>query len=187
MATPFADRYHTLPDPPAEFGAATVLARLLDGLGFRYRWAADGLAPTDLAFTPGHGSMTVGELLLHMRQLVCWVGVNVNASREGGDPVRWSDACAHLPDPGADPQALSEQVLQAIAQLREQLLDMGDERLADVRLLASSGPDLRPLWNAINGPLADFLTHVGQLNAWRRQMGKPAPRVDVFRGRPLED
>ncbi len=186
MATPFADRYHTLPDPPGDFGAVTVLSRLLDGLGFRYRWAAAGLVAGDLSFTPGHGAMTLGELLLHMRQLVCWVGVNVSASQKGREPVRWSEACAHLPDVGNDPDALSEQVLQVIATLQTDLAQLGDERLGDVRLLASSGPDLRPLWNAINGPLADFLTHVGQLNAWRRQMDNPAPRVDVFRGRPLD-
>lgn len=164
-----------------------MLARLLDGLGFRYRWAADGLVPDDLTFSPGHEAMTVGELLLHMRQLVCWVGANVSAGRGGREPVPWSDACAHLADPGDAPKELSEQVLQAIATLQEDLLALGDAGLGDVRLLASSGPDLRPFWNAINGPLADFLTHVGQLNAWRRQMGNPAPRVDVFRGRPLDD
>ena len=34
------------------------------------------------------------------------------------------------------------------------------------------------------GPYADFLTHVGQVAAWRRQAGSPAPRADVFRGEP---
>lgn len=156
---------------------------MLDGLGFRFRWAADGLSAEDLAFSPGHGAMTLGELLLHMRQLVGWVGVNVHGARVGGEPVIWSAACAELADPGSDPTMLSEQVLETIATLRADLLALGDDGLSDIRLLASSGPDLRPFWNAVNGPLADFLTHVGQLNSWRRLLDKPAPPVDVFRGR----
>jgi hypothetical protein len=184
MPSTYADRYETLPDPPGEPGAVTVLARLLDALAFRYRWAVEGLGPDDLAWTPGKGSMTLGELLLHMRQLVGWVGRNVSAGRDGGEPVVWAEACDRMQDPGPDPAALTEQILGTIAAIRADLLALGDGGLDVVKLLGSSGPDVRPFWNAINGPLADFLTHVGQINSWRRLMGNLPPRADVFRGRP---
>ncbi|MFT7464419.1 MAG: hypothetical protein ACI9EF_002775 [Pseudohongiellaceae bacterium] len=186
ITVPFAALFHTIPEVPQDYGGVNVLSRMLDGLGFRYRWATDGLVAEDLAFTPGQGAMTLGELMLHLRQLVCWVSVNVQASRDGREAVAWSDACAHLPEVGNDASALSGQVLLSIATLRGDLLAMGDAELPKVRLLASSGPDHRPFWNAINGPLSDFLTHVGQVNAWRRMMGKPGPPIDVFRGEPKE-
>lgn len=176
--------YQTIPDPPGNPCAVTVLARLVDGMAFRYRWATEGLAPDDLHFTPGAGAMTLGELLIHMRQLVCWVECNVRAGRDGAAPVVWSEACAGLDDPGDNTAALTRQTLETLAALRAGLLALGDGGLDAVRLLGSSGPDERPFWNAINGPLADFLTHVGQLNSWRRLLGRPAPRADVFRGLP---
>jgi hypothetical protein len=43
-----------------------------------------------------------------------------------------------------------------------------------------------PIWYLINGPLADALTHVGQINAWRRLAGNPCPKVSVFLGLPPE-
>lgn len=184
MPSPSESSYQSLPEPPVETGAVTVLVRLLDGMAFRYRWAVEGLAPDDVAFTPGHGAMSLGQLLLHMRQLVCWVGDNVRAGRAGVEPVAWSDAGAALDDPGEDPQALAGQTLATIVSLRGDLLALGDDGLGVIRLLGSSGRDTHPFWNAINGPLADFLTHVGQVNSWRRLMGRPAPRADVFRGRP---
>jgi hypothetical protein len=42
----------------------------------------------------------------------------------------------------------------------------------------------RPLWNIINGPVSDALTHVGQINSFRRLNGNPVPRANVFLGRP---
>ncbi|MHC4608217.1 MAG: hypothetical protein ACYTAF_15010 [Planctomycetota bacterium] len=41
-----------------------------------------------------------------------------------------------------------------------------------------------PFWNLINGPISDALTHVGQINALRRQAGKPAAGANVFLGIP---
>jgi uncharacterized membrane protein len=43
-----------------------------------------------------------------------------------------------------------------------------------------------PFWNLINGPLADILTHVGQINSWRTISGSPAPRANPLRGLPPE-
>jgi hypothetical protein len=36
----------------------------------------------------------------------------------------------------------------------------------------------------INGPLADALTHVGQINAFRRLAGNPTPKARLFTGEP---
>jgi hypothetical protein len=60
---------------------------------------------------------------------------------------------------------------------------MSDEDLAAVRIRSSRG-DTLPIWNMVNGPLADSLTHIGQILSWRRIAGSPPVPADVFRGRP---
>mgnify|MGYP001157097463 CR=1 FL=1 len=40
-----------------------------------------------------------------------------------------------------------------------------------------------PLWNLINGPIADALYHTGQIVSFRRTSGNPIPKgVNVFLG-----
>src|SRR4030095_3596210 len=42
--------YYTIPDTPKSFTANNVAARMVDGLGFRYFWATEGLTDKDLAY-----------------------------------------------------------------------------------------------------------------------------------------
>ena len=42
----------------------------------------------------------------------------------------------------------------------------------------------RPFWHIINGPLSDALTHVGQINSFRRLAGNPVSGANVFTGTP---
>lgn len=162
--------YHAIQSPPAEVRGTTVLARLVDGLGFRLRWATEGLRPQDLDFRPGPDSMTLRELLHHVARLVAWAD-----SHLGGPPVA---------DQPGDPAAQREGTLRRLAALRERLLALPDEALARVQITGTPERGPQPFWSIVNGPLADALTHVGQINAWRRLAGNPPPRADVFRGRP---
>ncbi len=58
--------YYQIPDPPEEYTASTVVARMVDGLGFRYYWATDGLRVEDLSFKPGDEARTSGETIEHI-------------------------------------------------------------------------------------------------------------------------
>ena len=40
--------YYEIPDYPETYTAGSVAARMLDGLGFRYYWATEGLNEDDL-------------------------------------------------------------------------------------------------------------------------------------------
>ena len=62
--------YYRIPKAPKSMSATTVLIRLLDGLGFRYRWATEGLRVEDLEFQPCNSSMRVRELLAHIHRLL---------------------------------------------------------------------------------------------------------------------
>ena len=161
--------YAVLPEPPARVRGATVMARVVDGLAFRYRWATEGLRPADADFRPGAGSMSLLELVAHIARLVSWLDGHL-----GGQSS---------PSFAEDLQGLSRQTLDHLGQLRARLQTMDDAALGEHRISGGSGDSL-PFWNMLNGPLADALTHVGQINAWRRLAGNPTPRADVFRGRP---
>ena len=65
--------------------------------------------------------------------------------------------------------------------LREALLSMSDEELAAIQIRE------KPFWHIINGPVADALTHVGQINSFRRLAGNPTPKARVFVGLPPKD
>jgi hypothetical protein len=166
--------FRTIPTAPVETTHGAVIARLVDGIGFRYYWATDGLAGAELAFRPAADCMSLGELLEHIHQLLSWVAISIGASQgsAGGEP-------------DADPMALRSRTLLLASGLREAFLHMTDQDLVRVSIRTSRG-DSFPFWNFLNGPLADSLTHIGQIISWRRISGKPSTTADVFRGLPLD-
>ena len=72
-------------------------------------------------------------------------------------------------------------VLEMTHALKETLLSMSDEELAAIQIREL------PFWHIVNGPVADALTHVGQINSFRRLAGNPTPEANVFRGLPPRD
>jgi len=163
--------YTRLPDAPTELSARSVMVRLVDGLGFRYRWATEGLSATDPEFGPGQDSMTLRQLMVHVSGLARWVLQHL-----GGEP---------RPAAGEDTDSLRERTLLDLVAIRERLLAIDDTALASITIASKRSTE--SFWHMINGPLADALTHVGQINAWRRLAGNPTPRADVFRGQPPAD
>ncbi len=84
-----------------------------------------------------------------------------------------------------DPAALREQALENLRIVREHLEGLTDEAIAGHQVLKRDRSRF-PVWNIMKGPLADALTHVGQINAWRRLNGNPTPPANVFAGVPPE-
>ena len=60
------DEYYRIPDYPDHLSGATVLVRMLDGLGFRFYWATEGLRAEDYIFRPAKDTMSIGELIIHI-------------------------------------------------------------------------------------------------------------------------
>jgi hypothetical protein len=70
--------------------------------------------------------------------------------------------------------------LNILADLSERLKEMSDEDLSEIEKNTSRK---LPFWYWINGPLADALTHVGQITSWRRIAGNPQLKgINVFIG-----
>jgi len=157
------DEYYRIPDYPDRVSSGAVVARLLDGLGFRFYWATHGLRPEDYTFRPGEDMMSVEELVLHVWELVNWV-----SSSALGKPYE---------KPKGGPAARDE-ALKIIHDLGGTFLAMSDSDLEKLRIRD------RPFWNIVNGPFSDALTHTGQINSFRRLAGNPVEGANVFLGEP---
>lgn len=172
--------YTTLPPAPDHISGPGVLARLVDGMGFRYRWATEGLTGDELTYRTCDEAFTLGEVLAHMDMLLLWIEGSVRGSLES-EPAQLDHGYKVTPKEWPE---LRECTLARLVDLRALLHGTQPEDLAQVTLTGDPKKGPEPFWNAINGPMADFLTHVGQVASWRRLAGNPAPRADVFRGLP---
>jgi hypothetical protein len=156
--------YRTIEAYPPREDANGVLMRLVDGLGYRYYWATEGLRDVDYAFSPGAECMTIGELVAHVWGLANWV----YGSLVG---VEWN-----TPRPD-DPTGQRAQALQILYAIRTHAGEIDSASLLSARI------NDHPFWHIINGPLSDALTHTGQIASFRRLNGNPVMRHSVFAGR----
>ena len=157
------DLFNRIPPYPEAISGTTVLVRLLDGLGFRFRWSTEGLSDDDYGFKPAPDSKSIEELVTHVWGLVNWVCMSAGLSGfKRGDDIAITRGG----------------VLEMISAMRGALLSMSDEDLKDIAIRGN------PFWHIINGPLSDALTHVGQINSFRRLAGNPTPKANVFTGTP---
>lgn len=157
------NRYHTLPAAPEDITAATVICRLLAGMGFRLYWATDELTEELYAFQPSEGARSIGETIEHIWDLLHWLYTALES--EGKTK----------PD---SPEALRDGALELITLLEDWFSTIDEEELATIYLLKE------PFWPIINGPLSDVLTHIGQIATVRRLAGSPASISNPFEGTP---
>lgn len=115
--------------------------------------------------------MTLGELLGHLRDL-SW---KMHQSVTGLDGDRSAVSLA----------GMRESTLTWIRGVSAKLSGMTAAELEAIEITSSRG-DHGNLKTLIHGPMADFLTHVGQVNSWRRMAGSPPPKARVFHGLPPE-
>lgn len=160
------EKYSRYPEVVQVADMRGVLQHLADTIGFRYYWATEGLVEADLPFRPVDGAFTLGEQLAHIRRLVVWAGRAFQ-----GDSGRLRDEPAPL-------ERLQTDTFSALDELKG-VLDATD--IAAVRCFD------KPFWYLVHGPLADCLTHIGQVNTYRRLLGKPARPVNHFFGVPVEE
>jgi hypothetical protein len=153
--------FYRLDSYPPQVDGTSVMTRILDALGFRFRWATEGLTEQDYAFQAGQGSQSIAQLVEHIWSLINWVTETV------------SGQSAQRP---ATPTGLRDHTLQMLYRLREHMDALDDQALAAITIRNL------PVWHILNGPLADALTHVGQINLLRRLAGNPTPKINVFRG-----
>jgi hypothetical protein len=175
MAQDSTDYFYQIPDYPSTYTATTVVARMVDGLGFRYYWATDGLRTEDLDFSPSEEARTSRETLDHIYSLI----KNLNNAVHQVPTIFPSEK-----------ESLTfmekrEKTLALLKDISEILKKSQDEDLELFKMIFE-GPSYSteyPFWNELNGPLADALWHVGQVVTFRRSSGNPFnSQVSVLKG-----
>jgi len=171
--------YHQIPDAPESFTAATVAARTIDGLGYRFYWASEGLTEKDLAYDPGNDNRSPQEMIEHFYGLSEMV---LNSIKK-------------LPNvrPREKKEMTFEKtrvvVLQNLKAASDLLRATPDMDMSECKIIFQRGEKKSevPFWNLLNGPLADAIYHTGQLVSYRRSSGNPMnPNVNVFMGKTKE-
>jgi hypothetical protein len=155
--------FKTIQEYPSHISGTSIIVRLLDGLGFRFYWSTEGLTEKEYSFRPEQDCMSIEELVRHIWGLVNWICISVTSNRF------------------KKPQEVisaRENILEMLSQLRETFVSMDDKELTHIMI------NNNPFWHIINGPLADALTHIGQINSFRRLSNNPVPKANVFLGKP---
>lgn len=165
--------YYELPEYSETYTAGTVAARVVDGLGFRYYWATEGLRDEDLAYKPSVDARTTGETIDHIYGL-CRVIVNSTLKKPNG---------------GASDEELTfsekrKRTLEFIKTAADILRKSED--LSEFKIIFKRGENTSefPFWNQLNGPIADAIWHCGQVISFRRSSGNPYnSKASVFSGK----
>lgn len=168
--------YYQIPDYPESYTAGTVAARSVDGLGFRYYWATEGLREEDLVYKPSAEGRTTGETIDHIYGLS---KVIVNATLQ--KPNKSTD------DPEMSFEEKRKQTLINIKTAADILRASPDLSEFSIVFERDSGTSEFPFWNNLNGPIEDAVWHCGQVVLLRRSSGNPFnSKASVFTGKVRE-
>jgi len=168
--------YAQIPEPSDQYSAGAVVSRLIDGLGFRYFWATEGLRAEDLGYRPSSEARTSEETIDHILGL-SYVILN-SALKQVNEP--------------RDEQVLSfeqkrKQTLENLEKASTILRSAEDLEEFKVIFKGEEANRVFPFWNQINGPISDAIWHCGQLVLLRRASGNPFnSKVSVFTGKVRE-
>ncbi|GAA4955189.1 hypothetical protein GCM10023314_31140 [Algibacter agarivorans] len=159
--------YYEIPEHPETYTAGTVASRMLDGLGFRYYWATEGLRVEDLEYKPSESGRTSAETIDHLFGLSNFILNSISTEKR-------SDT-----DKALTFEEKRKQTLLNIKKASEILRKKDD--------ISQFDNDRFPFWNIINGPISDALWHCGQVVMLRRASGNPFnSKVSVFQGKLRE-
>jgi hypothetical protein len=159
--------YYEIPEHADSYTAGSVASRMLDGLGFRYYWATEGLRVEDLEYKPSESGRTSAETIDHLLGLSNFIRNSISTEKS-------SD---------------STEVLTFIEKRKQTLLNIkkASEILRTIDDVSQFDNDRFPFWNIINGPISDALWHCGQVVMLRRASGNPFnSKVNVFSGKLRE-
>lgn len=166
--------FYQIPDYPESFSAPNVIARTIEGLGYRYHWATKGLTEEDLAYKPSEDSRSAGETLEHLHGLTSFIANTIsnkpNMRPRPAGPETWPDR--------------RKETLDNLKLASDLLREMDSIEGLKIKFQRGENTSEMSLWHLFNGPIADALYHVGQIVAYRRASGNPMhPGVNVFMGK----
>jgi hypothetical protein len=159
--------YYEIPEAAKTFTPGTVASRMIDGLGFRYYWATEGLTGKDLAFKPNAAARSSEETIDHILGLS---QVILNATLKVANGAKKTEMTF------AQKRKKTLENLQQAGKILKESKDIAQYKMI-------FGEKEFPFWNAINGPIADAIWHVGQVVSFRRSSGNPInPKINHLSG-----
>ena len=170
--------FRQIPEYPISMNEGSAIARFVEGLGYRYYWATEGLTEDDLSFKPSPDARTTRETADHLYGLARFTlyAVRGDTIVAGGEYQRLS-----FPE-------LRKETLEMLWEASRLLRDPSFEPVPIIFPVAADGSGRSlPFWHLLNGPISDALYHTGQVVSFRRTSGNPMnPKVNVFMGKTAE-
>ncbi|WP_298473111.1 DinB family protein [uncultured Maribacter sp.] len=166
--------YAQIPEPSNEYTPGAIVSRMVDGLGFRFYWATEGLKEEDLKYKPSDKGRNILQTVDHVLGLS---NVILNSAKK--EPTVFSE----------------EKKEMSFAEKREAILDnlkiasnlfLKSKDLSKHKIIfvSDKGKKEFPFWNQINGPIEDAVWHAGQIVVLRRSAGNPMnPNANFLTGK----
>lgn len=170
--------YESVPAYPETLTAGTSLARIIDGLGFRYYWVSKDLTPKDLDYHPSTEARTTLETLSHINYMLLFIENTLT-----GETTVFPEPALDMTYP-----KLRATTLKRIQSISEKLSVLDSESLSriDIKLQAGGNDMDFPIWHILQGPIGDAYYHLGQVVSFRRTTGNPIdPTVQPFMGKRM--
>lgn len=169
------DYYYQIPEFPDAYTAENVAARMIDGLGFRFYWATEGLVQSDMEYRPSEEGRSTAETIDHVYGLSLTI---INATiNKVNEPVDRSEMTV------ADKRKLALENIKTASENLKKALAGEIEGMKTSYRRSNGGTADYPFWIMLNGPIADALYHTGQIVSFRRSSGHPInPNISVFTG-----
>ena len=171
--------FKSIPESSKNYESGNIVVRMIEGLGYRYYWATDGLQAGDLDYKPSDSGQSTKETLKHIHGLAD-VLKNVSLNLPSIRPA---------PNQSEDFVELRKQTLNYLEEATVNFKNKTPKELAELKVIFERGEKQSsfPFWNMINGPLADAIYHTGQVVSFRRSSGNPLSKgVNVFMGKTKE-
>ena len=169
--------FYEIPDYPESYSEAEIVGRMIDGLGFRYYWATEGLTDTDLAYKLPNDSRSSIETIVHIHDLsnmILYTALN--------SPIEM------MSTEGMGFKEIRKNTLLNLKQASDIIKKTKNLEDLSIIFLRNDKKIEFPFWNQLNGPIEDAVWHCGQVVAFRRASGNPiSNKISVFTGKVQED
>ncbi len=170
-----SEYFKDISEYPTEINNGNIISRMINGLGYRYYWATEKLKKNDLIYRPSKDAYSTKETMVHIFTLSKTV-YNTTLSKINERPDI---------DIPVDYQSIRNETLQFLEKASKNFSNLNSEELDQMKIKFIRGGTIKsfPIWNLLNGPIADAIYHTGQIVSFRRTTGNPIDSsVNVFMG-----
>lgn len=169
--------FYEISNYPESYSEAEIVGRMIDGLGFRYYWATEGLTEKDLNFRLPNDSRSSIETVVHIYDLsnmILNTALNLPIEQKSTEGMEFKE--------------IREKTLFNLKEASDIFKKTKNFDNHNIIFLRDSKKVEYPFWNQLNGPIEDAVWHSGQIVVFRRASGNPiSKKISVFTGKVRED